>query len=70
MDLRNAEHGDFVATIPAIPGCMTYSETRAEALADIEDAKSCWVELGERDPQTARSSSGDALLLDVVVGVH
>jgi hypothetical protein len=47
VELERAEDGGFIATIPAMPGCMTHGETRAEALANIEDAKACWVEMGE-----------------------
>lgn len=47
VELTRAGDGGFVAQVPTMPGCMTHGETRAEALANIEDAKACWVEMGE-----------------------
>ena len=35
--------GGFVASIPELPGCLTFGETREEALARMEDAKRCWL---------------------------
>jgi predicted RNase H-like HicB family nuclease len=32
------EDGVFVATCPALPGCVSQGQTRAEALANIKDA--------------------------------
>jgi predicted RNase H-like HicB family nuclease len=43
-----AEDGGFIASAPEMPGCMTHGETRAEALANLDDAKACWLALGER----------------------
>jgi predicted RNA binding protein YcfA (HicA-like mRNA interferase family) len=46
VDVRRSEDGGFVAEIPSMPGCMTDGETRAEAIARLEDAKACWAALG------------------------
>lgn len=35
--LEPAEEGGFVATVPALPGCVTQGETREEALAMPRD---------------------------------
>jgi antitoxin HicB len=40
--LPEDEGGGFFATVPALPGCMSDGETVAEALANVEDAISCW----------------------------
>jgi predicted RNase H-like HicB family nuclease len=32
------EDGVWIAECPAIPGCVSQGETRAEALANVEDA--------------------------------
>lgn len=44
------ETDGFFAAVPALPGCLTHGETRAEALANLEDAKACWLALGEPGP--------------------
>jgi antitoxin HicB len=42
-----ADGGGFVAEMPSMPGCMTHGETRAEAIANLEDAKACWLEMAD-----------------------
>jgi predicted RNase H-like HicB family nuclease len=44
VHVQPAEDGGYVATVPSMPGCMTHGETRAEALANVEHAKACWLE--------------------------
>lgn len=36
--------GGFVAFAPALKGCIADGATRDEALQDLEDAISCWLE--------------------------
>ena len=36
--LSEEDGGGFLATVPELPGCMSDAETRAEALANVEDA--------------------------------
>lgn len=42
--LEAAEEGGFVATVPALPGCIGEGETREEALANIKDAMAGYLE--------------------------
>jgi len=42
--IEQDEDGRFVATCPALPGCISEGDTREEALANIEDAISGYVE--------------------------
>jgi antitoxin HicB len=53
--LTEAEGGGFGATVPELPGCMSDGETRAEALANVEDAIATWIycarEAGEPIPE-------------------
>ena len=39
--------GGFFATVPELPGCMSDGETEAEALINVQDAISCWLEVAE-----------------------
>jgi predicted RNase H-like HicB family nuclease len=41
--LSEADGGGFLATVPELPGCMSDGETRAEALANVEDAIVTWI---------------------------
>ena len=41
--LSEADGGGFLATVPELPGCMSDGETRAEALANVEDAIATWI---------------------------
>ncbi len=43
--LSNDMGGGFLATVPALPGCMSDGETEAEARANVQDAISCWHEV-------------------------
>ena len=36
--IHEAEEGGFWAEVPALPGCFTQGETRAELLANLRDA--------------------------------
>lgn len=41
--LSEEDGGGWLATVPELPGCMSDGETRAEALANVEDAISTWL---------------------------
>jgi predicted RNase H-like HicB family nuclease len=42
--IEQDEEGRFVATCPALPGCISEGDTREEALANIQDAVAGYVE--------------------------
>ena len=54
--------GGFLATVPELPGCMSDGETRAEALADVEDAIATWIQCARKagepipEPQLHRAA--------------
>jgi predicted RNase H-like HicB family nuclease len=56
--LAASDGGGFVATVPDLPGCMSDGETPQEALANVEDAISTWIEaakeLGHAIPKPHR----------------
>lgn len=42
--LSEEDGGGFLATVPALPGCMSDGETQEEALVNVKDAIKCWIE--------------------------
>jgi len=42
--IEQDEDGRFVATCPILPGCISQGESRAEALANIQDAIAGYLE--------------------------
>ena len=42
--LSEEEGGGWVGQIPLLPGCMSDGETVEELLANVNDAKKCWLE--------------------------
>jgi predicted RNase H-like HicB family nuclease len=36
--------GGFVATVPALPGCVSQGDTRAEAMENIREAANLYIE--------------------------
>ena len=42
--LEPSEDGGYTVTVPALPGCISEGESRAEALANIEDAIQLYLE--------------------------
>lgn len=45
--LQQCEEGGFTAYIPAFPGCVSQGETEEEALNNITEALSLWLETQE-----------------------
>lgn len=42
--LEREPDGGYVASVPALPGCVSQGDTRAEALANIKEAAELYVE--------------------------
>ena len=42
--LQRESDGGYVATVPALPGCVSQGDTRAEALKNIEEAIELYLE--------------------------
>jgi predicted RNase H-like HicB family nuclease len=42
--LKKEPDGGYVVTVPALPGCVSRRDTRAEALANIREAIELYVE--------------------------
>ena len=66
--LEPSPEGGWVASIPALPGCITQGETKEESLLLIEDAKAGWIDLAIQDgdeipePDTTEKYSGKFLV--------
>jgi predicted RNase H-like HicB family nuclease len=42
--LQREEDGGYVATVPALPGCVSQGDSRQEALKNIEEAIAVYLE--------------------------
>jgi predicted RNase H-like HicB family nuclease len=42
--LEQESDGGFVAVVPALPGCVSQGDTRGEALANIREAMTVYIE--------------------------
>lgn len=42
------EDAVYIAEVPELPGCMNHGETRAEALANAEEAIDLWVKVARK----------------------
>jgi predicted RNase H-like HicB family nuclease len=42
--LQRENDGGYVATVPALPGCVSQGDTREEALKNIEEAMELYLE--------------------------
>ena len=56
--LPSEEGGGFVAIVPDLPGCMSDGATPEEALTNVQDAITTWIEaandLGHSVPKPSR----------------
>ena len=56
--LSPEDGGGFIAIVPDLPGCMSDGETPAEAVENVQDAISAWIEaaheLGHEVPEPSQ----------------
>jgi len=45
--IHTAEEGGFWAEVPAMPGCVTQGDTRAELESNLREAVEGWILAGE-----------------------
>lgn len=45
--IEQDEAGYYVAEVPALPGCLSQGKTHAEALANVKEAVTGWLETME-----------------------
>jgi predicted RNase H-like HicB family nuclease len=46
--MEQNEDGGYTVTVPSLPGCISEGSTREEALAEIEEAISGYVEVARK----------------------
>jgi antitoxin HicB len=61
------EEGGFVASVPALPGCVTEGDTRDEALANVRDLIQLYIEDLEAhgEPVPEETDQPQLLLVEV-----
>jgi predicted RNase H-like HicB family nuclease len=52
------EDNVFVIDVPELPGCMAHGNTRAEAIANAEEAVTFWLQTAEEDGITIPEPKG------------
>ncbi|MCX5513819.1 HicB family protein [Kaistia algarum] len=56
--LSREDRGGFVAIVPDLPGCMSDGETPEQAVSNVQDAISTWIEaardMGRKMPEPSR----------------
>ena len=60
--IEQDENDYFVAEVPAMPGCLSQGRTKAEAIANIKEAISAWMEVME---SKAPTPSGEPIEVSV-----
>jgi len=59
--LSAEDGGGFIAEVPELPGCMSDGETPQEALENVFDANTCWMEaareMGRKVPEPKRAAA-------------
>ena len=46
---RSNEDNAFVVDVPELPGCMAHGNTRAEAIANVEEAVAFWLKTAKEE---------------------
>jgi len=72
--LSEEEGGGWFAEIPLLPGCMSDGETIEEAIANLKDAKKCWIEtsleLGRPIPEPMSETFSGQLRVRMPKSLH
>ena len=61
------EDGVFVATIPALPGCVSDGDTPEEALAHVKEAAECYLEAIAKEGRLAPEWRGQVRPIEIHV---
>ena len=66
--LQRESDGGYVATVPALPGCVSQGDTRAEVLKNIEEAIELYLE-DVRDAGEAIPVESDREYVEVIASL-
>jgi predicted RNase H-like HicB family nuclease len=58
--------GGYSASVPALPGCHSQGETRAETLANIQEAAELWLEVAAEAAQARAKAESTAAELQEI----
>jgi predicted RNase H-like HicB family nuclease len=61
--LYPGEDGYFVVEVPSLPGCISQGKTRKEALANIEEAISLYMEVLEERGESIPEDKVEVILI-------
>jgi predicted RNase H-like HicB family nuclease len=53
----------FVAEVPELPGCMAHGDTKADALANADEAVQLWVDTAQEFGDPIPEPKGQRLML-------
>ena len=56
--LEKEEDGGFVASVPALPGCVSQGDTRAEAMKNVREAVEVYLDDCRESGEPIPSESG------------
>jgi predicted RNase H-like HicB family nuclease len=59
----SAEDEIFIAEVPELPGCVAHGDSRAEALANAEEAIDFWIEVAAQRGQPVPEPKGRRLMV-------
>lgn len=61
--LEPSDEGGYTVIVPALPGCISEGDTREEAVRNIMEAISLYLEAADEEP----SQAPDAEILEIAV---
>lgn len=67
VHLEPDEDGVFVATVPALPGCISQGKTEEEAIANIQEAIALHLECMAEDGEPILNKPGKDVLVEVAL---
>jgi len=59
------EYEGYVASVPSLPGCMSQGKTKEEALANVQDAISGYLQVLRDTGQPVPAGDADVYIIEV-----
>ena len=63
--LEQEADGGFVATVPALPGCVSQGDSRDEAIANVREAIAAYIEDCRESGEAVPTDGGQEIVKDV-----